>query len=152
MLGQIYFELKDDINSIANYELADKIVPGNYANIKPLVKLYVKTENVKANEITNTFFNLAPTNPTIYNDLEEIYFSYNKGDSLIAFYKGKFVAFKDNGKVLGNLNFYLGRIYLETDKKLAKDYFLKAKDIFTKVYDKDHPVFNAIEDGIKKAD
>jgi len=152
MLGQIYFELKDDKNALAYYELADKIDSGNYDNIKPLVKLYVKTQNARANETTNTFFNLAPYNPTIYNDLEEIYSNYNKKDSLTAFYKGKFLAFKDNEKVLGNLNFYLGRIYLETDKKLAKDYFLKAKVIFTKIYEKDHPVFKAIEDGIKKAE
>ena len=59
---------------------------------------------------------------------------------------------KDNAKVLGSLNFYLAKFYLETDKKLGKEYFLKAKEIFSKIYEKDHPVFKAIEDGVKLTD
>lgn len=98
------------------------------------------------------FFNLAPANPTIYYDLEDIYYSHKKEKDLIAFYKAQLTAFKDNEKVLGSFNFYLGRIYVDSDKKLAKEYFQKAKEIFSKVYDKDHQVFEAIEDGLKQTE
>ncbi|MCC7026558.1 MAG: hypothetical protein IT265_06360 [Saprospiraceae bacterium] len=152
MLAQIYSELKDDNNALSNYELADKIDAGNYYNLKPLLNLYVKTGNTKAKESTKIFFNLDPANPTIYNDLEDIYFGNKKGNDLAAFYKEQLPYNKDNAKVLGSLKFYLAKFYLDTDKKLAKEYFLKAKDIFSKVYDKDHPVFKAIEDGIKQSD
>ena len=152
MLGQIYSDMMNGEKAIANYELADKIDSGNYYNIKPLLNLYVKTGNAKANETTMKFFNLDPTNPTIYNDLEEIYYNNNKENVLTAFYKEQLPEFKDNPNVLGNLNFFLGKIYFSSDKKLAKAYFLKAKDIFVTVYDKDHPVFQVIEDGIKEAE
>jgi tetratricopeptide (TPR) repeat protein len=52
MLGQIYTELKDDKNALAYYEMADKIAPENYYNIKPMLNLYVKTNNNKAEETT----------------------------------------------------------------------------------------------------
>lgn len=152
MLAQIYSELKDDNNALLNYELADKIDASNYYNIKPLLNLYVKTGNTKAKESTKIFFNLDPTNPTIYNDLEDIYYSNKKENDLVAFYKEQLPSNKDNIKVLGSLNFYLAKFYLDTDKKLAKEYFFKAKDIFSKVYNKDHQVFKAIEDGIKQTD
>ncbi|MFH0894152.1 MAG: hypothetical protein V2A54_06935 [Bacteroidota bacterium] len=152
MLGQIYTELKDDKNALENYELADKIDPGNYYNIKPLLNLYIKISYKKADEKTVAFFNLAPANPTIYNDLEEIYYSNKKENDLTAFYKSQLSSFKGNDKVLGNLNFYLGKIYIDTDKKVAKEYFLKAKDIFSKIYDKDHQVFKAIDEGLKQCE
>ena len=152
MLGQIYTELKDDKRALENYELADKIESGNYFNIKPLLNLYVKTDNGKANETAKIFFHLDPTNPTIYNDLEEIYYSNKKENYLIAFYKSQFSVFKDEYIVQGNLNFYLGKIYLDSNKKLAKEYFIKARDIFRKVYRKDHQIFNAIEDGLKECE
>ena len=152
MVGVIYRELEDDKNAIENYELADKIDPENYYTLKPLLELYVKTNNKKSDKTAKVFFNLAPANPTIYNDLSEIYYSNRKEDKLIAFYKSQFSAFKDNEKVKGNLNFYLGRIYVETDKKIAKEYFLKSKEIFSKIFDKEHQVFNAIEEGLKQCE
>jgi len=148
MLGQIYSEMKDNKNALLNYELSDKIDPDNYYTIKPILDLYLKTGNLKTITLRNSFFKLGPGKPTIYNDLEEIYSTYSKQDELIAFYKEKLPEYKDDAKVLGNLNFYLGRIYLDKDKKEAKAYFLKAKDILSKVYAKDHAVFNAIQDGI----
>jgi len=152
MLGQIYIELNDEKNALIYYEMAYKIDPENYYNIKPILNLYVKTNNNKASETTKAFFNLAPENPTIYNDLEEIYLSNNKDNELIDFYKSQFSVFKDNKKVQGNLNFYLARIYLDIDKKIAIDYFMKAKKVFEKLFTKDHPVFNAIEDGLKQCE
>jgi tetratricopeptide (TPR) repeat protein len=152
MLGQIYSELEDDANALTYYEIADKIDPENYYTIKPILNLYIKTDNKKANEITKAFFNLAPANPTIYTDLEKIYFSNGKEKNLIEFYKSQFSAFKNDKKIQGNLNFYLAKIYLETDKKVAKDFFIKAKQEFKKVFEKDHSVFNAIDEGLKQCE
>ena len=126
------------------------ITPENYYTLKPLLELYVNTENKNADKTAAIFFNLAPTNPTIYNDLEDIY--YNKEKKLIDFYKSQFSMFKNNEKVQGNLNFYIGRIYIDTDKKMAKKYFLKSKEIFGKIFDKNHQVFNAIEEGLKQCE
>jgi len=152
MLGQIYSELNDNKNAIESYEFADKIDAENYYTLKPLLELYVKTNNNKSDKTLKVLFNLAPVNPTIYNDLEEIYHGSNKENVLITFYKSQFSAFKDNEKVQGNLNFYLGKIYIGTDKKIAKTYFLKSKEIFGRIFDKNHQVFSAIDEGIKQCE
>lgn len=150
MVGVIYTELNDDKNALKYYEMADKIDPENYYNIKPMLNLYLKSNNKKANETTKAFFDLAPANPTIYNDLEEIYFSNQKEKDLIAFYKTQFSEFKDDNKIQGNLNFYMARIHLYTNKKLAKKHFKKAKKYFEKVFDENHAVFSAINDGLER--
>lgn len=152
MLGQIYKELKDTLNAVESYELANKIEPENYYTIKALLRLYVKTSNKKAEEITNVFFNLAPENPAIYNDLEDIFYESEKENDLIAFFKSQLSVFKDNDIVQGLLNFYLGKIYLETDKKVAQKYFLESKENVGKILDKDHPMLISIEEGIKRCE
>jgi tetratricopeptide (TPR) repeat protein len=150
MLGYAYKKLNDDKNALENYELANKIDPENYHNLRPLLDLYVKTGNDKAEETTKTFLGLAPDNPTIHNDLVEIYHGNNKEKDLIAFYKSQFSVFKNDETVEGALNFYLGEIYFEIDKKIAEEYFLKSKEIFGKVFYKDHQVFDAIEERLKQ--
>ena len=152
MIGEIYSELKDDKNAIINYELANKIDPENYYNLKPLLNLYVKTENSKSKQTLIAFFNLDPTNPTIYNDLNNIYYDNKKGDDLIAFLKEQLSTNKDNSKVLGSLYFYLAKLYLDTDKKIAKEYFITSKEIFSKIFNADHTVFKAIDEGIKQTE
>ena len=149
MMGQIYLELKDTKNAIKSYELAEEIASGNYYNIKPLLDLYVETNNSKVKQTTELFFNLAPANPTIYVDLEDIYIRNKKDDDLISFYNDQLKINSKKPKVEGSLYFYLARIYIERDKKLAKDYFLKAKEIFSKVYKEDHKVFKAIDEGLE---
>lgn len=150
MIGQIYLELKDNENAIINFEQANNIDPENYYNLRPLLDLYVELNDKKVKETTVAFFNLAPENPTIYYDLEEIYYKSKKTNDLIDFYKSQLLEFKNNEQVLGNLNFYLARLYLEIDKKIASEYFLKAKEIFEKSLEKNHPVFKAINDGLKQ--
>jgi len=41
-------------------------------------------------------------------------------------------------------------VNIEMDKKIAKEYFLKSKEIFSKVFNKDHQVFKAINDGLNQ--
>ena len=54
--------------------------------------------------------------------------------------------YKSNSIVMGNLNFYLGNIYLDIDKATAKEYFLKAKELFKQVFKSDHDVFGVIDE------
>jgi tetratricopeptide (TPR) repeat protein len=152
MMAVINAELGKDKESLSNYELANKIEPGNYYNLKPLVNIYLKNGSPKATQVTKEFFLLGPTKPTIYDDLEDIFTANKKIDALTAFYKTQLDAFKTNNQVLGSLYFFLARIYMESDKKQAKEYFLNAKDSFAKVFKSDNGVFKAIDEGIKKAE
>lgn len=152
MMGQIYSELEDYPNATLSYELADNISPANYYTLRPLLGLYVMTNHAKVKEATKAFFNLSPANPTIYNDLEKIYYRNKKENELIVFYEERLPDYKNDAKVLGSLNFYLAKLYLTTDKKRAKTYFTAAKETLSTVYGKDHGVFKAIEEGIKQAE
>jgi len=152
MIGELYSELKDSKNAIIYYEIANEIEAGNYYNLKPLLSLYVKTGDAKEKVTMNTFFLLEPENPTIYNDLGNIYFENSKSGKLSDFYVSKLSEYEKEPKILGNLHFYLGQTYLSSNKKLAKEHFLKANDIFTTIKEKDNGVFNAIKEGIKIAD
>ena len=98
------------------------------------------------------FYNLAPDKPTIYNDLGNIFFENSKTNELIDFYLSRLPQYENDKKIKGNLDFYLGQLYLSSDKKAAKDYYLKAKAIFSTIFDKNNGVFNAINEGIKEAD
>ena len=148
MLGQIYAEKNEGQNALKYYEMADKIYPGNYYNLKPMIYLYLSDGNKKYESTTETFFNLAPENPTIYQDLEEAYSMAGKENELISFYKSQLSKYKDNNIIFGNLNFYLGAIYLGTDNKTAKKYFEKSKEVFKKVFKADHYIFGVIEDAL----
>jgi len=150
MVATIYGELNNELKSIEYYEISNSIDSNNYYTLRPLLNLYVKTESEKAKQTTEIFYKLGPEKPTIYNDLSTIYFENNKIDKLANFYRSNLTKYESDPKVYGNLNFYLGRLYFETDKKTALGYFLKSKEIFTKVYDKDHQVFKVINDAIEK--
>ncbi len=150
MVAQIYLELNDDKKALQFFENANEIDPENYYNLKPILKLYLKTNHPKTNYIRSSLFNLYAGNPTIYNDLEEIYIKNKKEIELIKFYKEQLEVKKNNLKVFGNLNFYLAKFYTDTDKKLAKNYFITAKNSFAKVLKPNHEIFQIINDEIKQ--
>jgi tetratricopeptide (TPR) repeat protein len=150
MLGQILSDKKEDKNAIAAYEQSDRIDPGIYYTLRPLLYLYVKTSDPKTKDLTRRFFELDPAKPTIYNDLVEIYSSNNRDADLIAFYTEQLDIVKKDPKVLGNLHFYLAREYAGTDNAKAREHYAKARELFLQVYPKDHEVFRLIDNELKQ--
>ncbi len=149
MMAGLYYRLKDEAKSIEYYELANRTDPKNYNNMKPLLAAYVFGSNEKRKELQKDFFNLGPEKPTIHDDLAEIYFQSRKIEELIEFYKQQIPIFQNNPKILGSIHFYIGRLFIESDKKSAKEHLLLARKIFSRVFQENHPIFNAIESGLK---
>lgn len=143
MTGEIYGELNDTKNEIYYYELSDKIDPGNYNTLKSLLTAYVSAKSDKEKGSLDTFYSLAPGNPTIYNDLSGIYAS--QPGVLIDFYESKLPLYTNDKKVYGGLNFYLAQLYVTVNKQKAKDCLLKARAAFSTVFEKDNEVFKAID-------
>ncbi len=141
--------MDDNSNALLYYEMANNINPKYYYNLKPLVNIYLKMSSEKLNDALEAFFNLDPGNPTIYNDLEEVFYANNRIDVLASFYKSQYAKFPIDDKVLGNLDFYLAKIYADSDKELAKSCLQKARGHFKKVFEKDHYVFDAIDKFLK---
>ena len=146
MVGQILTEQKDYRNALKYYEMADKLIPDNYYNLQPMLKLYLITDDKKATATAKRLFELAPEKTTVYQALEDAYGTAGKESALISFYKAQMSKYKSNSIVMGNLNFYLGNIYLDIDKATAKEYFLKAKELFKQVFKSDHDVFGVIDE------
>jgi len=151
MIGIIYAELDDFQNALKYYREANSITPNNYNVLKPLLDLEVKTESTEYKDRTIDFFMLAPGNPTIYQDLEEIYWTNEKEDDLLTFLESQKSKFSDDFKVLGNLNFYIARIYDgKEDTETAKLNFEKARGVFEKIYEPNHIVFEIINNYLRE--
>lgn len=149
MTGQILMEKGDYRNALKYFETADKLIPDDYYNLSPLLRLYLVTGNQKAPSTAKKLFELAPENPTIYQAMIEAYRFAGKEPELVRFYKAQLPKYVNNDKVFGNLHFYLGTLAMEHDKAAAKEYFLKAREIFGHVYDKEHYVFGVIDDALE---
>ena len=149
MTGQILMEKGDYRNALKYFETADKLIPDDYYTLSPLLRLYLVTGNQKASATTKKLFELAPENPSIYQAMVEAYRFADRELELVRFYKAQLPKYVNNDKVFGNLHFYLGTLAMEHDKAAAKEYFLKAKEIFGHVYDKDHYVFEVIDNALE---
>jgi len=150
MIATIYSEQGNESKMIEYYELSNEIDPNNYYTLRPLLSYYVKNGTDNLIQATTTFYELAPDNPTIYNDLFEIYYEYDKPDQLVEFFKSQLDKFKSDPLVYGNLNLYLGRIARESDKTIASEYLIKARESFSKVLDPNHQVFKIIDEALKE--
>ena len=146
MIGIIYDELNDFENAFKYYLEANTITPNNYYVLKPILNLEVKTNSENYSKRTKEFFMLDPGNPTIYQNLEEIYWDNGKEDELIDFLEKQKEEFSTDPKVTGNLHFYLARIFTgKDDSENAKLNFEKAKEQFEKIYEPNNRVFEIID-------
>lgn len=152
MVGQIYTELENEKEAITYYEKANQIDPNNYYNLKALLKVYVSNDHEFTNTITLKLYNLAPENPSIYDALDECYSLSSKEKELISFLQSQLLNAGNSKTVEGNLNFYLARMHVTSDKMTAKKYFLESKKAFEEVFKKDHSVFFIIEEGLKECE
>jgi tetratricopeptide (TPR) repeat protein len=143
--GGILAEKRDYLNALKYYEMADKLIPNDFYNLSPLLRLYLVTGNQKAPSTAKKLFELAPENPSIYQAMTEAYQFAGREPELVRFYKSMLPKYVNNDVVFGNLHFYLGTLSLEHDKAAAKQYFLKAKEIFRHVFSDDHYVFGVID-------
>ena len=152
MAGRACSNMKDYSKALKYYELACKYSPNDFYKLKDLLGIYLVTRNKKAAKTTKKIFDLAPENPTIYQGLEEKSREFGEIADLIGFYKSQLAVYKKNDRVVGNLYFYMANICLDSDKGIAKSYFLQAKEAFKKVYGNDHYVFEVIDKAIRSCE
>jgi len=146
VIAVIYEELLNNEKALEFYKRANEIDPKNYYTLKPLLALSLKMNSGSHKELTDSFLHLAPTNPTIYQDLMEMYYQLEKEKELAEFLGKKEKEFLKEPKVLANLYFYGAIIQKETNQpEVAKLGFEKARKEFGKVFDSTHDVFKAID-------
>lgn len=151
MLAESYFQNNQVDSAIMFYEEAEKLDSTTINNLASLLNIYLKTsKSDKAEESFNKFFKLDPTNPTIYNQLEQIY-TNNKIEHVLATkYEELLGSYSDNIEVLANLKYYLARLYSIENVDKAINTYLESKKHFEKIYKNDHPVFASIDKSIEQ--
>lgn len=150
MIAQLYRELDEQNSALTYFRKANIIDPNNYYTLKPLLTIEVALNDDAYQERTKEFLDHAPGNPTIYQNLMEIYWTNKKEEELVTFLENQKNRFNSNLKVLGNLYYHIGVIrYDQEHYKESKKSFLEAQKTFTKIFKDDHGVFNAIDSYLK---
>ncbi|MFN5705283.1 MAG: tetratricopeptide repeat protein, partial [bacterium] len=150
MLAEAYFQNNFVDSAIMFYEKAEELDSTTTNNIASLLNIYLKTSNSKANDLFIKFYKLDPTNPAIYNQLEQIYSNNALENELIKKYEDLLTTYSNDIEILANLKYYLARLYSIENTELAIETYLQSKSNFEKIYKSDHPVFNSIEQSIEQ--
>lgn len=147
MIATAYQELKDDKNAYKYFKTANKIMPNEYYILYSYLNISVKLDKKESAELRQSFFQLDPDNPTIYQNLIDIYVNNKKMDELLDFFNNLTYTYNDEPSILGNLYFYSGMLGLELNKvETAKDHFKRAKIEFENIYEPNHQVFTIINE------
>lgn len=150
LLAEAYFQNKFTDSAIMFYEKAEELDSSTINNIASLLNIYLKTSNAKAETCFEKFYNLDPKNPTIYNYLEQIFTNNNLEEKLIEKYERLLSIHSNNSEILGNLKYYLARLYSINNIELAIKSYQESKTYFEQVHNSDHPIFNSIEKSIEQ--
>ncbi|WP_321516159.1 hypothetical protein [Marinifilum fragile] len=151
MIAVMYQEIEDYEKAIVFYKQADQILPHDYYTLRPLLELELSLKKEEYKERTNQFLLVAPGNPTIYQDLMNIYWNNQKENELLAFLTQQHKNYQQDPKVDGNLYFYTAVIqYDKEDFSNAKVNFEKSREVFKKVFEANHRVFEIIDSYTKE--
>jgi tetratricopeptide (TPR) repeat protein len=149
-MGNVLKKMKKYQECERKYNESINIIKTSYEAIKGKIDLYLllKKSKLELKEIIDKFFEIEPTNPTICQDLIELYSNYDLFDDLIDLFSLKIEDYKQNYEVCGNINFHLALIVEDTYKSL--EYFEEAQNCFIKSLPKNHEVFTMLKKKIKE--
>lgn len=143
-IGIWYQEMDDFENALINYKKAIECFPTHYEYLKGIIGKSLNFGNVDASKkYTIQFFEAAPNNPRVPNDLIKIFLIHNRPDILVQLFN-ELISRNDSDETLGNLNFHLGSLHLQIGNDSEGQRCLNfAKSHFEKVFPPDHYVFKA---------
>lgn len=151
MLAEAYYQNKQVDSAIMFYEEAESLDSTTINNLVSLLNIYLKTSKTeKADELFNKFFRLDAGNPTIYNQLEQIYTNNQLEHELVKKYESLLSIYSGNNEVMANLKYYLARLYSIDNIDKAISTYLESKTYFEKIHKSDHPVFASIDKSIEQ--
>jgi tetratricopeptide (TPR) repeat protein len=150
--GDILKKLERYDEAECKYDRSIEILNTSYGAIKGKIDLYLLTQrsDIDLNKVIDDLFELGPTNPTVCQDLIDLFSEYDRSDELFKIMKRKILDYSDNHEVQGNIYYHLGLLSSFLKKQNAKEYFIKAKNCFTNTLDSKHYVFKLIEDNLKE--
>jgi len=146
----LYKQAEDFDNAVKYYKLSDEIQPNNYYTINQLLELQLDLGLLNdALKTADSFFELDPKNPRTCSDLVEIYTITDQEQELLDLFERKIEEYNSDKEIIGNIYFHIGEYYRRKEEKIkAKENFLEAKKCFGEVFEKDHYVFQIIEEAL----
>lgn len=146
-IGIWYQEMDDFDNALLNFKKSIDCFPTHYSHLKGIIGKSLSLDFIHESSYYATkLFEIEPSNPTVPQDLIEIYLNNSRSDLLIELFK-ELIDKNTNTEILGNLNFHLGLLYFNIDNEAEGAVYIdKSKKHFKKVLPKDHHVFKSIEE------
>lgn len=145
-IAKTYRSIKDLDKATTAYKESVLIFPDNYGANLGLLEIGYNTDN--RNNLIETFYNLAPGNRQLCDDIIRLGIENNE----IEFTEQLLLTKVDNQKdkeALGNIYFSLADLFYTVEKYAkALEYFRKAKVNFSECFNEQHPAFEAINKAI----
>lgn len=150
--GHYLKELKKYKLSESKYNDSIKLLSTSYGAWKGKIELYLLLKK-KVSEFKDTidsFFELGPTNPTVCQDLLNLFDMCKRRKDVIALFKRKIKHYEKLPEAQGNVSYHLGQ-YLAWygEAKEARIHFDAARVFFKGSLKADHPVFAAINEHLQ---
>lgn len=148
MAASISGESSDEKSALEYYELSDRADPGNFYTLKAIIPLYLKNKKTKAAALkAKELFNLEPRNPATAQALLQAYLDHPDESAALNVLEALAREHRGNDEILGSVYFHKAQ-YLAFIKRKEEStkVVVKARGHFSKVFEKDHPVFNLIEE------
>ena len=142
-IAEVHRDMKREEIAIKKYEESIAMFPENYGATLALFEMHYKTEHRK--KFTERFFNIAPGNPEISDNIAQIYCLNNDSSIAIEFFNEKLKEYIENDRVSGDVYFVLGNIYMHSeDKENALINFNKSIEKLSICLPENHQVFDAL--------
>ncbi len=135
------------------YNESVKLLSTSYGALKGKIDLYLFTDrsDVELNKVVDDFCRLDPANPTVSQDIIDLFSAYGKINDIFKVMNRKISDYSENKEAQGNFNYHLGLLCSDINKDQdAKNYFSEAKRCFSGTIEPDHPIFELIEENLKR--
>lgn len=148
--GQILKRMKKFDDAEKKYNASIALVPTSYGAIKGKIELSLigKKAISEFQGTIDRFFELGPTNPTVCNDIIDLFSQYERGGDIVTVLTTKLSDYKDNKEAQGNINYHLG-LFNSSLGKDSEAYFIAARNSFSQVLPKNHTVFKLIKSNLR---
>ncbi len=151
--GNILVMLEKYDEAIKRFNESIEILPSSYGALKGNIEvnLITKSSAEKLNIAVDKFFELAPTNPTICQDLMELYDKYEINELFEIMMLRELKRFAKSDEAKGNILYHLGLFNQNFgNNRKAIDNFCKGREFFRQSLDSGHMVFDFIEKQLRK--
>ncbi|MCF8331108.1 MAG: hypothetical protein K9H84_01510 [Bacteroidales bacterium] len=146
LAGIALLSMKRPDKALHFFDQSTKYDPDNHYTLQGKVQAYFMLEKLnKADSLTQKLFNRFPKNPRIANLISSLYADNDQVERFISIMKDHIKTYENEPEVKANIYFALANVTLKTNADKAREYILKAKMSYEKIYPENHQIFETIQ-------